>query len=261
MKGKLYIIGIGLTPDYLTIKALKILGRVKKVFLDSYTSLLVGDGVKLKEVLGSSYEMLSRRDLEDLNAEKLFKALSEGDVALLSPGDPLIATTHVNIIIEAWRRGYDVEIVPGVSIVSASVSFTGLMIYKLGKIATVTYPKDGIIYEYPYDVVKENSLRNLHTLLLLEVDIDKNIYMSVNEAIQILLGIESLRREGIITPDRLAIGISRLGGEDMRVCPDSLGNLMNMDLGKPPHSLIITAPKLHFIEEEALKVVKDVYCR
>jgi len=261
MKGKLYIVGIGLTPEYLTIRALKILRRVKKVFLDSYTSLLVDDDVKLKEVLGSDYEMLGRRDLEDLNGEKVFNALNEGDVALLSPGDPLIATTHVNIVIEARRRGYEVEIVPGVSIVSAAVSFTGLMIYKLGKIATVTYPKDGILYEYPYDVVKENSLRNLHTLLLLEVDVDKSIYMSVKEAIQILLRIESLRREGVITSDRLAIGISRLGGEDMKVCPDSLGNLMSMDLGGPPHSLIITAPKLHFIEEEVLKVVKDVYCR
>ncbi|MEM1802138.1 MAG: diphthine synthase [Sulfolobales archaeon] len=262
MKGKLYIIGAGISLDYLTIKALKILRNVKNVFLDGYTGVLLGDGSRLVEIIGGrEYKVLSRRDLEDLNGELIFKALEEGDVALVSPGDALIATTHVNLMIEARRRGYDVEVVPGVSIISASISVSGLMAYKLGKVSTITYPKEGVVYEYFYDVIKENSARNLHTLLLLELDVERGVFMTIRDAIQILFDIERSRGEGVISPNRLAVGISRLGDVGMKVCPDELGKLINIDFGKPPHTLIITSPKLHFIEKDALEVVKDVYCR
>lgn len=261
MRGRLYIIGGGISVDYLTIKALNVIRGVKNVFLDGYTGVLLGDGERLSSLVGKGYRTLHRRDLEELNGEEIFKALEDGDVALISPGDALIATTHVNILIEARRRGYEVEVVPGVSIVSSSISASGLMIYKLGKVVTVTFPKDGITYEYPYDVIKENSSRNLHSLLLLEIDVEKKVFMTVKDAINILLEIEKSRGEGVISHNRLAVGISRLGSDSMKVCPGVLGELINMDLGEPPHTLILTSPKLHFIEEEALKVIKDVYCR
>ncbi len=261
MKGKLYIVGVGISLDYLTLKALRVLRSVNKVFLDGYTSILLGDGIRLTEIIGREYRVLGRKDLEEFNGRLVFEALDDGDVALISPGDALIATTHVNLLIEARRRGYDVEVIPGVSVISSSISISGLMIYKLGKVATITYPKDGIIYEYPYDVIKENSARNLHTLLLLEIDVERNVFMTVREAIEILSELEMLRGEGVINHDRLAVGISRLGDTQMKVCPDRLGKLMNTDFNGPPHTLIITSPKLHFIEEEALGVIKDIYCR
>ncbi|MEM0453378.1 MAG: diphthine synthase [Sulfolobales archaeon] len=261
MRGKLYFIGGGISLDYLTVKALNILKSVRNIFIDGYTGVLLGDGDRLAELVGREYKVLHRKDLEDFNGEVIFKALEDGDAALLSPGDALIATTHVNLLIEAWRRGYDVEVVPGVSIISSSISISGLMAYKLGKIVTITFPKDGIIYEYPYDVIKENSFRNLHTLLLLEMDLEKGVFMTIGDAIKILLDIERLRGEGIINHNRLAVGISRLGSDCMKICPGGLGELLNIDFGSPPHTLIITSPKLHFIEEEALKVIRNVYCR
>lgn len=257
----LYIIGIGFSSDYLTLKSLSILKKVKEVFLDGYTSVLLDDGKSLRTALGRDYKVLYRRDIEELDAKIIFEALKEGDVALLVPGDALIATTHVNLVIEARKRGYSVEIVPGVSVISAAMSLSGLMVYKFGKIATLTYPKDGIVYEYVYDVVKENMLRNLHTLLLLEIDVERGLSMSIHDAIDILLMLENLRGEGVISKEHLAVGMSRLGGRDMKVCFGSLQKLMEYDFGNPPHTLIITSPKLHFIEEEALVVINDIYCR
>ncbi len=261
MRGKLFLVGAGISLDYLTIKALNVLKSVKNVFLDGYTGVLLGDGKRFAEIVGKDYRVLSRADLEDLNGELIFKALDEGDVALLSPGDALIATTHVSLLIEARRRGYEVEVVPGVSVVSSSISLSGLMAYKFGRISTVTYPKDGIIYEYPYEVIKENSARNLHTLLLLEIDVERKVFMTIKEAVEILFDIEKLRGEGVISHSRLAVGISRLGDKGMKVCPGKLSELLDIDFGEPPHTLIITSPKLHFTEAEALEVVSDVYCR
>jgi len=257
----LYIIGIGFSSDYLTLKSLNMIRKVKEVFIDGYTSVLLDDWRSLGAVLGRDCKVLYRRDIEELNAKMIFEALKKGDVALLVPGDALIATTHINLVIEARKRGYNVEIVPGVSVVSAAMSLSGLMVYKFGKIATLTYPKDGIVYEYVYDVVKENMLRNLHTLLLLEIDVERGLFMSIREAIDTLFTLENLRGEGVISKENLAVGMSRLGGQDMKICSGSLQKLMEYDFGKPPHTLIITSPKLHFIEEEALVVINDIYCR
>jgi len=261
MKRTLYIAGAGLASDLISLRALNVLKNVNKIFLDGYTGILLRNGSTLKDIIQKDYYILRRKDVEDEGGEIIFKALEDGDVALLVPGDALIATTHVNLMIEARKRGYNVVIIPGISIVSAAISLSGLMIYKLGKIVTLTYPKDGIIYDYPYDVIKDNSLRNLHTLLLLEMDAERGVYMTVHEALKILLEIERIRNEGVISDDRIVVGVSRLGSDDMRICPGLLKDIMKCDLGEPPHTLILTSPKLHFIEEEALKVVKDVFCK
>jgi len=261
MRGTLYIIGAGLASDLISLRALKVLKTVGRVFLDGYTGTLLKNGNVLKDIIQRDYHILRRREVEEEGCEIIFKALEDGDVALLVPGDALIATTHINLLIEARKRGYDVVVIPGVSIVSAAIGLSGLMIYKLGKVVTLTYPKNGIIYDYPYDVIRDNSLRNLHTLLLLEMDVESGVCMTVHEALKILLEIEEMRNEGVISEDRVVVGVSRLGGDDMKICPGLLRDVMRYDLGGPPHTLIITAPKLHFIEEEALKVVKDVFCR
>lgn len=257
----LYVIGIGFSPDFITLRTLHIVRNVNRVFLDGYTNVLLDNGLRLKEVLSRDYEVLGRRDIEDLNAKEVFDALDSGDVAFLVPGDALIATTHINLVIEAWRRGYRVEIIPGVSIVSAAISISGLTSYKFGKTATIVYPKNGVVYEYVYEVIKENSMRNLHTLLLLEIDVERGIFMSIGDAVKILFQLENLRGEGVIREDRLAVGISRLGGHDMKACSDTINNLIKHDFGSPPHTLILTSPKLHFIEEKALEVINDIYCR
>lgn len=62
---------------------------------------------------------------------------------LVTGGDPMLATAHAAILALARRRGYRVEVVPGVSIICAAFSLSCLSIYKLGGVATVTYPRGG----------------------------------------------------------------------------------------------------------------------
>ncbi|NVL93660.1 MAG: diphthine synthase, partial [Desulfobacterales bacterium] len=60
------------------------------------------------------------------------------------------------------------------------------------------------------------------------------------------------KKKGIITPDSMAVGIARAGSEDPLVKADRVKNLLRFDYGQPPHSLIIPAQHLHFMEAEAL---------
>ena len=85
--------------------------------------------------------------------------------------------------------------------------------------------------------------------------------MKVPDAIRILMSIEEKRKEGIIRPDRLGIAIAALGSKDQVICPARLSELLEFNIDKIPQTLIITSPKLHFIEEEMLKVIKNEYCR
>ena len=259
-KGRIYFVGIGLTPKHITLQALEAIKRVNEVYMDSYTSLLVDDGNELAKVLGREVRYLRRTDIEDKSLRDIIKKVDEGlDIAILVVGDPHIATTHVALINELRMRGYDVEVIPGISIFCAVMTYTGLCSYRFGKPATVVFPKGGVEYDYPYYVIKDNKERGLHTFLLLELDVEKGVFMKINNAVDILLRFEERYREGVLSPDEEAVGIARLGGKDQLICVDRLSRLREIDFGGPPHSLIILAPKLHFVEEESLKVLKSEF--
>jgi diphthine synthase len=250
-----------LSTDLISLRGLTIAKGSKYVFIDMYTSKLIDDSYRLAELLGREPIKLSRVDLEEKSYDRLLKYLNDGNVCLLVPGNPLIATTHVSLIIEASKRGFEFEIIPAPGILPNALTMSGLMIYKLGKIVTLTYPKNGIVSEYPYDVIKDNDRRNLHTVLLLEYDGERGIEMNISEAIDLLLLLEKRRKENVITPGRLAVAVSSLGSSKARICPGKLEELKSMDIREGPHTLIITSPKLHFMEEEALEVVKNEFCR
>ena len=258
---KLYIIGTGLASDLITLRAIEVLKRVKRVFIEQYTGLLMLNE-NVKEILkGKKVRKLSRRDLEDLGGKEIFDSLKDGDVAILVPGDPLVATTHTSIVVEAYKRGYKVEVIPGISIIPNALTMAGLMIYKMGKPVTLVYPKEGIIYDYPYDVIKDNDSRNLHTVLLLELDMERNVVMKVNEAIDILFMMEDIRKEGVVKPTRKGVAVAALGSKNQIICFNTLENLKKLPINEIPQTLIITSPKLHFMEEEMLKVMNNEYCK
>ncbi|MBW2965335.1 hypothetical protein KY363_07800, partial [Candidatus Woesearchaeota archaeon] len=109
--------------------------------------------------------------------------------------------------------------------------------------------------------------RGLHTLCLVDIKMkeqsredlrtgasaepEKPRFMTLNEAVKILLGVESKRKEGFFTPDTLCIGCARLGSPEMSIKAGKASEILVFDFGKPLHCLIVPG-KLHFVEEEAL---------
>jgi len=238
-----------------------VLKHVKKVFIEGYTGIIDLSSSVIAEVIkNKDVAIISRKDIEENNARVLFKSVKEGDVALLVAGDPLVATTHISIVIEAFKQGIEFEIIPGISIIPNALTLSGLMIYKIGKIATVVYPKEGIVYEYPYDIIKDNDKRNLHTVLLLDMDVEKNVFMKAYEALEILFEIERRRCEKVIRPNRYGVVVAALGSVNQVICFGELSFLREIKISQVPQTLIITSPKLHFMEEEALMVMNHEFC-
>lgn len=250
----LAFVGLGLKLKHLTLEALEVLKDSDIVFLDSYTS--VGEDItaeSLSSLLGKPIKQITRREIEEENGKIIFNALNKGlNVSLAVIGDPFIATTHIVLLLEAVKRGIEVRVVHGISIYSVAISCSGLMAYKFGKIATVVYPKDNIMFEYPYNVIKENKERKLHTLLLLDLDAEKGVFMTANDALKILLSIEAKRKEKVIEDSEKVLVIARASSKNQKCVYGPIGKLITMNFSKPPHVIIIPG-KLHFIEEEALR--------
>ena len=151
------------------------------------------------------------------------------------------------------ERGYGYTYIPGVSIISAALGVCGLMVYRLGKIATITRPWEGVLSEHPYNVLKDNMARDLHTLFLLEIDVDSGYYMSASEAVDILFRIERSRGEGVVRGDLEAIVLAGIGAGG-KICFTTLDSIEDLDdiADLYPHSLIIPS-SLYFTQREFLE--------
>lgn len=259
-RGEFYLVGIGLSTKYLTLEALEVIKAADYVFIDTYTGRI--DTRELEEIVSKSFARVSRKDLEEMSGRDILKLLSEGrKVVLLVPGDPLVATTHASLLLEVHSRGFEYRVVPGVSVVPTALTLSGLMVYRMGKIATVVYPKDNVMFEYPYDVIKANDSLNLHTLLLLEYDGEKGIAMKSREALEILRSIEEKRCEGVVREDRLVSTIAALGYPDFSICIGELKRISTLEIEEVPQTLVFVSPKPHPIEVEMMKTVSSRWCR
>ncbi len=248
----LYLIGLGLCVEKdISLKGLEAVKNCSVVYLEHYTSILQVGKEKLETLYGKSVVLAAREFVED--GKEILKQSVNEDVALLVVGDPMAATTHVDLFLEARKKGILVQVIHNASVFNA-VGVTGLQLYKFGK--TTSIPFDlGRLVEAPYNVIKENLSLGLHSLVLLDLDCATGRFMTVNEGLQILLDIEKKKKEKIVTEKTLAVGVARLGSSEMVIRHGTVAELLAVDFGTAPHCIIISG-KLHFMEEEALLVWK-----
>ncbi len=245
----LTFIGLGLYDEKdISLKGLEAIRNADFVYAEFYTSYLKGSSLAKMELLyGKKITLLKREDIEQKPEQVLENARAQ-NVVLLCGGDPLVATTHVDLRLRAHEKGIETGIIHSASIQTAVCGLTGLMNYRFGKAATVAFPYRARASEAPYDAVKMNRGNNLHTLLYLDIQDER--FMTISEALQILKQIESNRRECVLE-NALMAGIARAGSKKPLVKADYIDNLVNYDFGSPLYVLIAPA-KLHFIEAEAL---------
>lgn len=251
----LILIGLGLhSEEDITVKGLEEAMSCDVLFAEFYTSTMTGlDFENLEELVEKEITVLERSNLEEKSKE-LLELANTKKVGLLVPGDPLISTTHVHLRIEAHQMGIETRVIHNASIHSAGPAISGLQNYKFGKSATVAIPQEGFAPETPYAVIKENRERGLHSLLFLdiEVDIEKRIQMTANEAIKTLLEMEEKRKEKVFTDETLCIVVGNVGSDEPVMKAGAAKELVDMDFGPTPHSLIVPG-ELHFVEEDYLR--------
>jgi diphthine synthase len=151
--------------------------------------------------------------------------------------------------------GIKTRVIHSSSIVTAVSGLCGLQNYRFGRSTTIPFPYISrgkrIIPETPYQVLKENLDRNLHTMLFLDIQSDcGERYMTVNEGAALLLEMQEAAGERLLD-GILGVGIARAGSDDAAVKADLLPCLQSYDFGGPLHILIVPA-RLHFMEAQAL---------
>jgi diphthine synthase len=195
-----------------------------------------------------------RKSLEN-DSKEFLTSLKGINSAILISGDPFIATTHYMLLLEAVQLGLHVEIYNNVSIYSVAPSFTGLSAYKFGKTVTISFP-DRISSEASYDLIRANLSINAHTLVLLDVDLEKKTFLSIDEALQILLGLESIKKDQLFFPETFLIALSKLGSSEAKISYKSIKNLQLDSWSKfgPPQALVVPA-KLSVPEKEIVETM------
>jgi diphthine synthase len=250
---ELIFVGLGLYDERdLSLRGLQAIKEADTIFVEQYTSLMPGfSASKLEKLCGKRITPVSRRDLEEEDGLKILNAARKGKTVLLVPGDPLIATTHVDLRIRAEKQGIKTRVIHGASIISAVIGLSGLQNYKYGRSVTIPFADEVSVIETPYNVIMENKKRGLHTLCFLDIKAEEKRYMTINQGLRTLMETEKTKRKRVITPETLAVGIARAGSETPTVKADYAETLVNYDFGSPPHSVVFPG-RLHFVEAEAL---------
>jgi diphthine synthase len=255
---ELVFIGLGLYDEKdISLRGLEELKEADAVFAEFYTSLMPGLSIrKLEEMTGKAVKVVSRRVLEEEEGKQILEEAKRGKVVFLVPGDPLIATTHVDLRISAEKQGIRTRVIHGASVVSAVRGISGLQNYKYGKAVTIPFSEQEFVSETPYRVIMENRERGLHTMCYLDIKAEEQRYLTIKEALQTLLETEKMKRKQVITSRTLVMGVARAGSTEPVVKAGYIEEVMNYDFGAPPHTLIFPG-KLHFMEAEALITLAD----
>jgi diphthine synthase len=141
--------------------------------------------------------------------------------------------------------------VHGTTIFSAAPGLLGLQPYKFGRSTTVPERKKGYEPTSPYDVIKENKKKGLHSLVLLDILEKEGRTLTARYALEYLLRIEEKEKGNIISNDTLVCVVGDAGGSDPYVKADTIQAIMNERIEKRAQTIVVPGD-MHFMEAEAL---------
>ena len=186
----LWLIGLGPgNLDYMSKAAIDVGKACSHRFLEGYTAILPSDQeVRLESFIGN-WEKIMRPQVED--PKELLKLAKEVPVALLIVGDPMQATTHIDLEARCDELGINFNVIPGITATALAVSLSGLQSYRFGRQVTIPYSYGNYLPSSPLEMIYRNYENNLHTLVLLDLDptgmgVEKPTPMSPIDAFRIL---------------------------------------------------------------------------
>ncbi|RLI97923.1 MAG: diphthine synthase, partial [Candidatus Aenigmatarchaeota archaeon] len=226
----LYLISMGLRDEKdVSVRGIEAAKACDSLYAEFYTNMTATSSDMLSKMAGKPVKELDRKGMED-DASLLIEEARKKDVGIFIPGDALSATTHLMLLSEAVEAGVRYKVIHGSSIFTA-VAETGLQLYKFGRTVTVTNP----VGESTLDAIRKNMSADLHTLALLNIEMD---------AIE---GIDALY--DIIKGKRI-VAACCLGSDEQVIRygrPDELLKLNELK-GRLP-AIIAIPGEMHFTEE------------
>ena len=165
----LLLIGMGLGRlEGMTQEAVQAASAADHRRYEAYTALWPEAELARLEARIGGIQRVMRPEVEE--PDELLALAKTSLVALLVVGDPLQATTHVDLQLRAVDAGIECRVFHGLSITTLVTGAVGLSNYKFGRQTTLTYPYGGWVATSPLEVVAVNWAQNLHTLALLDLD-------------------------------------------------------------------------------------------
>jgi diphthine synthase len=248
--GELVFIGLGLHDEKgITLRGLEEARSADALFAESYTSdFSDARWSALEKLIGKVVRRLTREEVEE--GAVVLQAAHDGRIAFLVVGDPMTATTHVDLRLRGAKDGIRTRIVHGSSIVTAAAGVLGLQISKFGRMTTIPFPAPGFRPTSPVDAIIGNRRAGLHSLVLLDLT-EAGKFLSPSDALALILAAASDRGESDLGPSSLACVVSRAGAPDVHATAGRISDVMKADPGPPPYCLVIPG-RLHFLEKEAL---------
>jgi diphthine synthase len=165
------LILIGMGPgkfSSMTIEAKQAAKLCDTLRYEAYTALWPQDELDLLEAECGEITKVMRPEIE--TPELLLEMAKNSLVGLLVVGDPLQATTHVDLQLQAAEAGIECITFHGISITTIVTGALGLSNYKFGRQTTLTYPYGGWVATSPLEVIAMNMSLGQHTLALLDLD-------------------------------------------------------------------------------------------
>ena len=250
----LWFVGLGISGTRsIPIEVVKIIQKADFVYLESFTSpIYKQQEEEIKNIVSGSFKIAKRWLVED--GQEILKASKSSTVVLLSYGDPYIATTHIELRTRAKLEKIETNTIHSASAITSMIGEAGLQFYKVGRIVTIMNEKKSIIT--PYTAIFKNLIQGLHSVILLEYNQDENYFLDPKDAISSLMDVEKEQKRNVVNNDTFAIVASRIGFETQKITSGKFSNLLKVDFGEPPHSIIITG-KLHFTESDAINVLTE----
>ncbi len=245
----LYLIGAGLADKDISYSGIEACKKSRKVYLDSYTTIFTNEKVEfIEKAIGKKVELLDRSDLEE-NAKELVEKASGNDIAILVGGDPLMATTHKILFIEAKKHGVNTKVIHSASIISAIMGESCLDMYRFGAIATLPRWSEHYKPVSFYEKIYSNLSMNLHSIVLFDYN-KEELSVKPAEAYSILEKAEQAYKKGILGNGRKVFLFCNIGMENERKLYLEIEALKAID-EKGMYAMVIPA-KLSAIEEEAI---------
>ena len=250
----LWFVGLGISgTQSIPIEVVKIIQKADFVYLESFTSPIYKQHEEeIKNLVNGNFKIAKRWLVED--GQEILKASKNSTVVLLSYGDPYIATTHIELRTRAKLEKIETNTIHSASAITSMIGEAGLQFYKVGRIVTIMNEKKSIMT--PYTAIFKNLIQGLHSVILLEYNQDENYFLDPKDAISSLLDAENEQKRNVLNNDTFAIIASRIGFETQKITSGKFSNLLKIDFGEPPHSIIITG-KLHFTESDAINVLAE----
>ncbi|TNJ26701.1 Diphthine synthase [Giardia muris] len=271
----LILVGLGLTPESISVGALRAVQACDTVFLDAYTSILVSyDDMKhlVEEVLQRTDVVQCDRRAVEQGEDDIIDAARHGKAAFLVAGDVFCATTHTNLFTRACDEGIEVAVYHNASIISA-ISCTGLDIYRFGRVVTVPLFTESWRPASFLLQAEDNYRLDLHTLTLLqmstrELDIPKLVTTNIEvyndpyylypgtAARQILELLQEGEGSGVFGPKSLIVICCRVGTPTQRLFMMTLEDCASTPddtFGAPMFSLVFIGQHVSEPEFDMLK--------